>query len=98
MKSKMKLIFWILALSMSFAVFAYVLSSNTALGYAAIIFITPAVVAFFMMRAKLSQMKTAHKQNYADNYFKRDSLNITRSKDVFLYSNTVKRPKPKDKN
>lgn len=64
----------------------------------AIILIVPAVVAFVMMSAKLSQMKTAVKQHGADRYIMRETFNVTRSSDVFLYSNTVRTPRPKSKN
>ena len=66
--------------------------------YIAIILIVPAVIAFILMFSKLSQMKTAVKQNRADNYMRRETLNLTTSKDVFLYSRTTKTPRPKNKN
>ena len=64
----------------------------------AIIFIVPAIVAFIMMFAKLSQMNTAVKQDRADGYLLRDTFNVKKSIDIFLYSNTVKTPRPKSKN
>lgn len=64
----------------------------------AIIFIVPAIVAFIMMFAKLSQMNTAVKQDRADGYLLRDTFNVKKSNDIFLYSNTVKTPRPKSKN
>ena len=64
----------------------------------AIIFIVPAIVAFIMMFAKLSQMNTAVKQDKADSYLLRDTFNVKKSNDIFLYSNTVKTPRPKSKN
>lgn len=63
----------------------------------AIVIIVPAIIAFIMMFAKLSQMKTAVKQDRADNYMKRETFSVTKSKDVFLYSNTTKTPRPKSK-
>jgi hypothetical protein len=66
--------------------------------YIAIILIVPAIIAFILMFAKLSQMNTAVKQIRADSYMKRETLNLTTSKDVFLYSNTVRTPRPKSKN
>ena len=66
--------------------------------YVAIILIVPAVIAFILMLSKLSQMNTAVKQSGADSYMKRDTLNLTVSKDVFLYSRTTKTPRPKSKN
>lgn len=66
--------------------------------YIAIILIVPAIIAFILMFAKLSQMNTAVKQIRADSYMKHETLNLTTSKDVFLYSNTVRTPRPKSKN
>ena len=66
--------------------------------YIAIILIVPAIVAFVLMFAKLSQMNTAVKQNLADTYIKRETFNLTRSNDVFLYSRTDRTPRPKSKN
>ena len=64
----------------------------------AIVFILPAIVAFVLMLTKLSQMNTAVKQHRADNYMKRETFNLTRSNDVFLYSRTDRIPRPKSKN
>lgn len=64
----------------------------------AIIFIVPAVIAFIMMFAKLSQMNTAVKQNSADDYMLRETFKVDSSNDIFLYSNTVRTPRPKSKN
>ena len=66
--------------------------------YIAIILIVPAIIAFILMFAKLSQMNTAVKQSGADSYMKRETLNLTTSRDIFLYSNTVRTPRPKSKN
>ena len=49
----------------------------------AVILILPAVIAFIMMSAKLSQMNTAVKQFRADDYMKRETFNVTRSEDIF---------------
>ena len=64
----------------------------------AIIFIVPAIVAFIMMFAKLSQMNTAVKQDRAVGNLLRDTFNVKKSNDIYLYSNTVKTPRPKSKN
>ena len=64
----------------------------------AIILIIPAVIAFIMMFAKLSQMNTAVKQHSADNYLLHETFNVEKSDDIFLYSNTVRTARPKSKN
>lgn len=55
----------------------------------------PLIVAYFMMKAKLSKMKTAVENNYAANYIKQGSMNIAVFRDLFLYSRIVKTEKPK---
>ena len=47
---------------------------------------------------KLSQINTAVKQDKADSYMLSDTFNVKKSNDIFLYSNTVKTPRPKSKN
>ena len=46
------------------------------------------VIAFIMMRSKVRKMNTAVKSDYASNYMKPGSLNLTNSQDLFLYSHT----------
>lgn len=55
----------------------------------------PLALAFIMMHSKLSKMKTAVEQNYAANYMMPGSMNVTASRDLFLYSTVIKTEKPK---
>lgn len=57
--------------------------------------IIPLIIAFVATQIKLSKMHTAVKNDYAANYVKKGSMNIKRSKDIFLYSTVTKREKPK---
>ena len=66
--------------------------------YIAFILIIPAVIAFILMLSKLSQMNTAVKQSGADSYMNRETLSLTTTEDIFLYSRTTKTPRPKSKN
>lgn len=56
--------------------------------------IVPLLIAYMMMKIKISQMNTAVKQNYASNYMKKDSMKLSRSQDLFLYSTVIKTAKP----
>lgn len=53
------------------------------------------VIAFVAMLVQLSKMKTAVKQNYAANYIKPGSMNISHSMDLFLYSVVTRKARPK---
>ena len=44
------------------------------------------LISISMLSAKMKKMKTAVHRNYAREYMKKDSLNITSSNDIFLYS------------
>lgn len=55
----------------------------------------PLLLAFIMMQSRLSKMKTAVEQDYAANYMKSGSMNVTASRDLFLYSTVTKTEKPK---
>lgn len=57
--------------------------------------IAPLLIAFLMMRKKLKKMKTAVENDYAANYMKPGSMNLTMSRDLFLYSRITKTEKPK---
>lgn len=50
---------------------------------------------FVSTSKKMSQMKTANKQTYASDYVKPGSVNIAFSRDIFLYSRTDRKEKPK---
>lgn len=58
----------------------------------------PALVAFIMTRVKQGKMKTAVLQNTADSYIKNNSVNITKSRDIFLFSTVTKTPIPQNDN
>ncbi|MBQ4527569.1 MAG: TPM domain-containing protein [Clostridia bacterium] len=55
----------------------------------------PLLIAFVLMKSKLSKMKTAVENNYAANYIKPGSMRLDVSKDLFLYSHITKTPRPK---
>ncbi len=57
--------------------------------------IIPLLIAFIKMNGKLKKMKTAVENDYAANYVKPGSKNITVSRDFFLYSNITKTEKAK---
>ena len=57
--------------------------------------VAPLLIAFLMMRKKLKKMKTAVENDYAANYIKPGSMNLTMSRDLFLYSRITKTEKPK---
>lgn len=56
----------------------------------------PLIIAYFMMQKKLSKMKTAVENDYAANYIKPGSKQLTMSRDIFLYSHITKTEKPKN--
>ncbi len=65
---------------------------------AGIIIIIPVVITLIMTFVKLSQMKTANPDDYAANYIDKGSFRLTESKDIFLYSNVTRTPRPKPQN
>ena len=56
--------------------------------------IAPLLIAFWMMKRKLKKMKTAVENDYATNYIKPGSMNLTTSRDLFLYSRITKTERP----
>lgn len=60
--------------------------------------ILPLVMACIMTKKKSDQMYTARSQEKADSYMKSGSIKMTVMQDIYLYSNTVKRAKPKPQN
>jgi len=56
------------------------------------------LIAFCVMFYKLSLMKTVRKENYAQNYIKDGSFNLSISRDIFLFSRVTKTAKPKNDN
>ncbi len=55
----------------------------------------PLLVAFIMMKGKLSHMKTAVQNDYAANYVKPGTKQLTQSRDMFIYSSVTKTPRAK---
>lgn len=58
--------------------------------------IIPLIIAYFMMNKQLAKMKTAVENDYAANYVKPGSKQLTMSRDIFLYSNIIRTEKPKN--
>ena len=56
----------------------------------------PLLVALILMKKKLKKMKTAVENDYAANYVKPGSMNISVSRDLFLYSRITKTERPKE--
>ena len=54
------------------------------------------VLALIVVGIMKSKLKTVRFQAAANNYVKKDSLNITQSKDLFLYQTVTRTEKPKD--
>lgn len=55
----------------------------------------PLLIAKIKTNGKVKKMKTAVANNFASNYMKPGSMNITHSSDIYLYSTVTKTPKPK---
>ena len=58
--------------------------------------LVPFLVARGMTNSKLRKMKTAVENDYAANYMKPGSMQLTASRDLFLYSHITKTEKPKE--
>lgn len=56
----------------------------------------PPVIALVAMGLQLRKMKTAVKNDYAVNYMKPGSFQVTESRDLFLYSTITKTERPKE--
>ncbi len=71
----------------------------TTMGYACCVIgvalLLPLLIAYIKMKAKLRKMKTAVENNYAANYMKPGSMNLSVSRDIFLYSTMTQTAKPK---
>ena len=66
------------------------------IGVITVCLIAPLLIAFWMMKGKLKKMKTAVENDYAANYIKPGSMNISVSRDLFLYSRIAKTERPKE--
>ena len=58
--------------------------------------LAPLLIAYILMKKKLKKMKTAVENDYAANYVKPGSMNISVSRDLFLYSSITKTERPKE--
>jgi len=56
-----------------------------------------AVLALIVVGVMAAQLKSVKPKNSAGSYIRRGSLNVTLSRDIFLYQNTIRREKPKNK-
>ena len=70
-------------------------STKYLIGVIIVCLIAPLLIALWMMNRKLKKMKTAVENDYAANYMKPGSMNITVSRDLFLYSTVTRTEKPK---
>lgn len=73
--------------------------SRRSTGYVVVVvaaaLLLPLLVARSMTNKKMKQMKTAVENNYAANYKKPGSMNLSMSRDIFLYSTVTKTEKAK---
>lgn len=63
-----------------------------------VIVLIPLIAALIATAIQLSKMKTARSEEYAHNYIKQGSFNLTHSHDIFLYTRTTRIAKPKQNN
>lgn len=54
------------------------------------------IIAFVLTAVQLGKMKTAVKPPNADTYIKQNGINLTTSKDIYLYSHVTKTARPKN--
>ena len=71
------------------------LSTKYIVGVVLVCLLTPLLLGFIMMKKKLKKMKTAVENDYAANYIKPGSMNLTTSRDLFLYSRITKTERSK---
>ncbi len=72
------------------------LSTKYIVGVILVCLLAPLLLAYIMMKKKLKKMKTAVENDYATNYMKPGSMNISVSRDLFLYSRITKTERPKE--
>lgn len=72
------------------------LSTKYIIGVILVCLLAPLLLAYIMMKKKLKKMKTAVENDYATNYMKPGSMNISVSRDLFLYSRITKTERPKE--
>lgn len=54
------------------------------------------IIAVFVMLGHKSKLKSVHMQGAAADYLKRDSFQLTTSREIYLYKKVDRRAKPKD--
>ena len=54
------------------------------------------VVAFIVVTTMKSQLKSVRPRREAHEYTRKDSMNVTQSRDLYLYRTVHRRPRPKD--
>ena len=57
-----------------------------------------AVIALIVCLIMKSMMKTANPKLTANDYIRKNSFNITRSRDIFIYANVTKKKRVKEEN
>lgn len=72
------------------------LSTKYIIGVVLTCLLAPLLIAYILMKKKLKKMKTAVENDYAANYVKPGSMNISVSRDLFLYSRITKTERPKE--
>lgn len=58
----------------------------------------PLIISLIATAIQQSKMNTARREEYAHNYIKQGSFNLTDSRDIFLYTRTTRVAKPKQNN
>ncbi len=61
-------------------------------------FIAGLIIALIVCLVMKSRMKTARNQLTANDYIRKNSFNITRSRDIFIYSEIAKKKRVKEEN
>lgn len=54
------------------------------------------IIALIVCMIMKSMMKTANPKNTANDYIRKNSFNITRSRDIFIYANVTKKKRVKE--
>ena len=72
------------------------LSTKYIIGVVLTCLLAPLLIAYILMKKKLKKMITAVENDYAANYVKPGSMNISVSRDLFLYSRITKTERPKE--
>lgn len=101
----LKVIAWILALSMmigcacfvSFAAESGASGGGNVFIHILIALAVGFIVAFIVTGVMKSKLRSVHRQDAASNYTREGSFEVTESKEIYLYKKVDKTAKPKDK-